>query len=353
MLMSELIKFMHCAITGTDDGGGDFLLQLSEESLNKEARGPGRNKLYGNLKGINTDNEDDVYKRNAETRQRWYTDSSKPIPRHVAQFWRSNFDRAGFLDFVEQGITIDTRHDWYLVFTTNGYACTRDQLSILIADLFVTGLEYLKGGNRSINDKPWDPDLINATAPGLATDVQQKQRFADLKPSDIYVEGNKLVVGTYEIEMPDPKAVPNTVSAFERKYTNQLLAVLCGECGIEAKVEALREYGGDYLEDFDDARRNYYLADGLRELMKDSSLDGEDEFQKIKDDTYSGIRPTYRQHHATPYEKMLKTLEQAGRVALTRSHVPQTTGLFHTEHRHGITHMLVNDERLKWVEDAK
>lgn len=87
--------------------------------------------------------------------------------------------------------------------------------------------------------------------------------------------------------------------------------------------------------------------------MKDSSLDGEDEFQKIKDDTYSGIRPTYRQHHATPYEKMLKTLEQAGRVALTRSHVPQTTGLFHTEHRHGITHMLVNDERLKWVEDAK
>ena len=56
MLMSDLIKFMHCAITGTDDGGGDFLLQLSEESLKKNVRGPGRNKLYGDLKGINADN---------------------------------------------------------------------------------------------------------------------------------------------------------------------------------------------------------------------------------------------------------------------------------------------------------
>ena len=56
MQMSDRIKFMHCAITGTDDGGGDFLLQLSEESLKKNVRGQGRNKLYGDLNGINADN---------------------------------------------------------------------------------------------------------------------------------------------------------------------------------------------------------------------------------------------------------------------------------------------------------
>lgn len=171
MLMSDLIKFMHCAITGTDDGGGDFLLQLSEESLKKNVRGPGRNKLYGDLKGINADNEDAVYKRNAETRQRWYKDTHQPIPRRIAKFWRSNFDRASFLDFVERRISIETRHDWYAVFTANGYECASDEISVLIADLFVTGLEHLASGDRSIDDIPWNPDLIDATAPDLAKAV--------------------------------------------------------------------------------------------------------------------------------------------------------------------------------------
>ena len=353
MLMSELIQFMHSGATGTDDGGGDFLLLLSEESLNKNVRGPGKNKLYGNLKGVNLDNEHEVYQRNAETRQRWYKSTSKPLPQRVARFWRSNFYRDGFLDFVDRRITIDTRNDWYAIFSRNGYQSTRDQLSALIADLFVTGLEHLKVGDRSIDDKPWNPSLIDATAEELATVVQQKQRFSDLTRDDIYVDGNELVVGTYRIQLPDHKAVPTRVSAFERRYTNQLIQVLCEECGIEVSIDSLRENGGEYVEDFDIARQDYYLADELREVLKDSSLDGEDEFQKIKDDTYVGIRPTYRRHHDSPYQRMLATLEQAAIVPLTKSHVPEATGLFHTEHRHGITHMLVNDERLKWDDNEQ
>ena len=351
MLMSELIQFMHVSVSGTHDGGGDFLLYLSEESLIAKVRGPGKNKLYGDMKNIDKDREDAVYRRNADRRQRWYRATSKPIPRGIARFWRANFDRDGFLTFIDRRITLDTKSDWYAVFTANGYQTSQDQLSALIADLFVTGLEHLATGNPAIDDKPWNPDLIDATAEDLATVVQRKQRFADLKPRDIYVDGNVLVVGTYRVQMPGQRSVPKTVSAFERKYTDQLIKVLCAECGIKVSLDSLREHGGDYLEDFDSARQAYYLAEGLRELMKDSSLDGEDEFQKIKDETYTGVRPTYRKHHVTSYEKMQDTLAQAAVIKLTKSHVPAATGLFHVEHRHGITHMLVNDDRLRWTDD--
>lgn len=351
MLMSELIQFMHVGASDAHDGGGDFLLNLSEESLIEKVRGPGKNKLYGNLKGIDKDNADAVYRRNADRRQRWYRATSKPIPQGIAKFWRTNFDRDGFLDFIDRRITLDTRNDWYAVFTANGYQSTRDQLSALVADLFVTGLDNLATGNPAIDDKQWNPSLIDATAEELATVVQHKQRFADLKPADIYVDGQDLVVGTFRIRMPGQPTVPQKVSAFERKYTTQLIAVLCAECGIDVSLQALQEHGGDYLEDFEIARLDYYLADVLRELLKDSSLDGEDEFQKIKDDTYDGIRPTYRKRHPSAYERMQATLEQATTVPLTKSHIPETTGLFSSAHRHGIAHMLVNDDRLRWAAD--
>lgn len=351
MLMSELIQFMHFSSANIDDGGGEFLLQLSEESLIEDARGPGRNKLYGDITKIDGDQKEDALRRQAETRQRWYKATSKPIPKYIARFWRTNFYREGFLNFVDRRVRLDTRNDWFEIFRANGYKITKSQLPMLIADLFVTGLDHLSAGNPNIDDKPWDPDLIHATAEELGKVVQQKQRFADLKPTDIYVEGNELVVGTYRVQMPGQRSAPNTVSAFERKYTNQLIKLLCTECGIDVSLESLRAHGGGYLEDFTLARQDYYLADGLRELLKDSSLDGEDEFQKIKDDTYSGFRPTYRKRHRSPYQRMQATLEQAGTIPLTRSHVPKATGLFHVEHRHGITHMLVNDDRLKWVDD--
>ncbi|MBS6101335.1 MULTISPECIES: ABC-three component system protein [Actinomycetaceae] len=351
MQMSELIHFLHVGAADADDGGGHFLLTLSDESLTDDKRGPGLNLLYGKPKDLLGHNDEKSYAHYAERRQRWYTATTRPMPAYIAKFWHANFDREGFMSYVDRQIKIGVRQDWLPILRANGYDVSITTLPETLADLFTTGLANLAEGRDLIDDRPWDTSLINATSQEPVKEVLQKQRFADLKPADIYVEGNELVVGAYRVQMPAQKTVPTKPSAFERKYTNQLIRLLCEECGIEVSIDSLRENGGDYLEDFNIARQDYYLADGLREVMKDSSLDGEAEFEKIKDDTYSGVRPTHRKKHASPYERMQATLEQAANVPLTKSHVPEATGLFHTEHRHGITHMLVNDERLKWVDD--
>lgn len=351
--MTELIQFMHFADTETHDGGGDFLLILSDSSLKPSKRGPGKSPLYANVEGLDKKDAAKALKRKAEDRQRWYRGTSKQLPREVARFWRTHFHRDGFLNLIDTRINLDVKNDWHAIFEANGYACSRDQLSAMIADLFVTGLGHVAVGIPHIDDKPWNPDLIDATAAELAVEIQQKQRFSELKPTDIYVEGDVLVVGTYRVRMPAPPTVPIRVTNYERKYTDQLLKVLCTECGIDVSLRALQGHGSDYLEDFDTARQAYYLAEGLRELMKDSSLDGEDEFERIKDETFSGVRPVYRKRHPSGYEKMLDTLAQAAKIQLTNSQVPAVTRLFQVEHRHGITHMLVNDERLTWVKDEE
>lgn len=351
MLMSELIHFLHVGTAESDDGGGEFLLALSEKTLIEDARGVDRNLLYGKAEDLIDRTKNEPYRHYAEQRQRWYKSTTKKLPRYIARFWHSNFDREGFMDYIEHDINIGIRQDWLPILRANGYDVTIATLSELLADLFTTGLANLAEGKDHVDQLPWNPSLVEATAQQSTKGFPKKQRFADLKSTDIYVDGNELVVGTYRVQIPRPHPVPNMVSAYERKYTNQLIRLLCEECGIEVSLDHLRKNGGSYLEDFNIARQDYYLADELRELMKDSSLDGEDEFQKIKDETYSGIRPTYKRNHASNYERLQATLAQAGIIPLTKSHIPNTTGLFHIEHRHGITHMLVNDGRLKWVDD--
>ncbi|WP_165218259.1 ABC-three component system protein [Schaalia sp. ZJ1691] len=342
---------MHSGISGETHGGGEFLLLLSEASLKESARGPEKNKLYGDPETDTKDNDGKTARLNAERRQRWYLGTSRQIPKKIAHFWRSNFDREGFLEFVEQRTSLDTRNDWYAVLTANGYSVSHDQVPDLIADLFVTGLDHLLQDNPAIDDKPWDPDLISATAPELATEIPTRQRFADLKSTDIYVDGQDFVAGSFRVRMPATPKVPRKIANQEKKYTEQLTTVLCRESGIDISLEALQDHGGDYLEDFNEARQDYYLADTLRELLKDVSLDGEDEFESIKDEAYHGVRPTYKRNHPSEYERLLATLEQAARISLNKSPVSNTPRLFGMRQRHGIMHMLVNDDKLRWADD--
>ena len=61
MQMSELIHFLHVGAADADDGGGHFLLTLSDESLTDDKRGPGLNLLYGKPKDLLGHNDEKSY----------------------------------------------------------------------------------------------------------------------------------------------------------------------------------------------------------------------------------------------------------------------------------------------------
>lgn len=351
--ISELFQFLHHAMDlGVSESGGDFLLTLSDASLKPAFRGPGKNKLYGDFTQGDAELDASQSRSARDRRQRWFMGTTRNLPKDKARFWKSKYDRESLIEFLDRRAEFDPRKDWGAVLRANGYEVAAGRASEKIADLLLTGLENLQGGNPNIDDKPWDPSLANATAEELAIECDVQPRISDLGPGDITVEGDVLILGGYRVNIPRNPKIPRTVAIREREYTTQIAAVLCAEAGIEGGVDAVRNHGGVFLEDFDVARRCYYLADVVRQLLKDTAVDGEEEFNKIKEDAYSGVRPTYRANHVSPYEKMNATLIEAVNVPLTQSHISSTTGLFGSTQRQGVVHMLVNDKKLRWVENA-
>lgn len=105
----------------------------------------------------------------------------------------------------------------------------------------------------------------------------------------------------------------------------------------------------EWVEDFNDHRREYFDADALRNLLNEASLDGEEEFEKIKADIYEAIKATIRKRFDTGYDRLQETMTRIGEAKLMASHVTTTSGLFKITHRKGVCHILVNAGRFKWV----
>lgn len=103
---------------------------------------------------------------------------------------------------------------------------------------------------------------------------------------------------------------------------------------------------------FDRQRKNYYLAETIHEKTRDSHQQGEsDNFETLKDEVEAGV---YIVDHDPSYADGLK---RANAVLNTASSLPISyntqDALFNwigPGEKQGVCHMLVNEERLVWVD---
>lgn len=346
MKLSDLFQFIYRATASDDEGGGEFLLVLSDASLLAEARGDQVNLLYRPDKPHDTPQQ---RKSSRDLRQRWYRGDNRQLPKDIAKFWRRQFDPDACMDFLDRGIPNSVRSDYCEILANNGFEVVQAELIPALKDLLITGLEK-RSANKDITDRPWDDSLINATAPSMAVEYTVKPRISELSADQIKVIGRTLHLGDYKVELVE-KTVPTTLERYESTYTDQLIKVLCGRLGIKQVHSELRAVGGSDYQIFQYARQCFYLAESLRMTLINGSVDGEEEFQRIKDDLYAALFPTYMSQHADAFAKLTATLKEANLAQLNISHLTNTQGLFSNQQRQGATHMLVNDKLLKWVDD--
>ncbi|MGV9196382.1 ABC-three component system protein [Arcanobacterium canis] len=346
MELSDLFQFIYRATSYNDDGGGEFLLTLSDASLQDEKRGSETNLLYRPDKPQETPAQ---RKSSRDARQRWYTGADRQLPKNIARFWRRNFDSDSCMEFLDRRIPQTLRSDYREVLANNGFDVALAEVIPTLKDLLITGLEQ-RDSLQPIADRAWDSSLISATAPQMAVDYVAKPKISELSPDQIKVVGRTLHLGDFRIELVQ-SAVPEKLHGSEGTYTDQLIRVLCGRLGIRELHSELENAGGQDYQMFQYARQCFYLAESLRMTLINGSVDGEEEFQRIKDDLYAALLPTYMRPHADAYTKLWATLEQANQAQLNVSHLTNTQGLFSNQQRQGATHMLVNDKRIKWVDD--
>lgn len=121
------------------------------------------------------------------------------------------------------------------------------------------------------------------------------------------------------------------------------------DAGEPITVENLDKAPPQYREDYADYVQCFHTAMSILALMQEVGVDGDEEFERIKLDMFSALKPVLRAKHDNAYYMLNAALAAAVSSLLTKSHVPQTTGLFDNDARKGLCHSLADTRHIEWV----
>ncbi|MBP3805703.1 MAG: hypothetical protein J6I76_17750 [Oribacterium sp.] len=107
-----------------------------------------------------------------------------------------------------------------------------------------------------------------------------------------------------------------------------------------------------YEEHFDTQRKWYYYAETIHREIRDSMKRKEEDcFKNLKNEVEAGIYHVSHKPYDDPVDRIDKVTERACDVNVSPSTQQELFNWIGPPELMGVCHMLVNDERLKWVED--
>lgn len=142
--------------------------------------------------------------------------------------------------------------------------------------------------------------------------------------------------------------IPSDVQASETIYIQQLLLAYSSESKINYKNPEEIPIDTNYLNHFKRSRINFHYAEQLRNFSRDS-LPSET-FDDFQNEIYTGIIDTVEENHENGYIKVKKVEDEAKRLQITSNPLKDVSIV---NDRSGICHQLVNNERIKWVDNEK
>ena len=174
---------------------------------------------------------------------------------------------------------------------------------------------------------------------------QRKKKAAD-KEADSVREFNKLV----RKKKPETH-VPPTVQPPELKYVTQLYAAY-NTTGEDLKITCPEDLDAlDLREHFEHQRKSFYMAETVHSETRDAVLPGEkDPFDVLKDEIEFGIFTVKRRSYPDAVQKVDAVVGKASELSISTMVDEATNHWIGVGEKAGVCHMLVNDERLKWVD---
>lgn len=153
-------------------------------------------------------------------------------------------------------------------------------------------------------------------------------------------------------KLKKPKAVvPKTVQPEELGYVKELYAAYENASGVNVEnPDDLDKI--NYRMHFEQQRKTYYAAETIRQAVRDSILpDEEDVFDVLKDEIEDGIFEVSNEHYENGVKKIDAVMKQAALVPISHNSDVLTYNWIAAREKKGVCHMLVGDERLKWVDN--
>lgn len=154
--------------------------------------------------------------------------------------------------------------------------------------------------------------------------------------------------GGRRLNMPSLISPTEVIESDEMPYISALLEAYSDELGIQINtIENLKAYS-TYFNNLNRQRKDYYSAETIRRFVRDTLTDSQ-QFNILKEEVFNGIIDTHEQDYDSGYKRLIADLQQAAIINTSKCMLDSKLHCIGVSERKGTCHMLVNDNRLKWV----
>jgi hypothetical protein len=155
--------------------------------------------------------------------------------------------------------------------------------------------------------------------------------------------------GGRKINIPIPLYPSASIEPEEMKYIIALLEAYSDELKIQIDTTKSLESYGRYFEHLNRQRKDYYSAETIRRFIRDTLTDSQ-QFDILKSEIYDGIIDTHEQNYDSGYKRLVEDLRQSSVTNTSKCLLDSKLHCIGNSERKGICHMLVNDNKLRWVD---
>lgn len=186
----------------------------------------------------------------------------------------------------------------------------------------------------------------------ILTDIAEKEKKTKVRYAKV-ISTTQVQVGKKVINIPQILDASPDIREDETPYVNALLQVYAIDSKVpveEITLDSLTSMSPMYQTHLRLQRINYYKADAVFHLLRDTFSDGQIEFDSIKAETLGGIQSCLFGHYSSPFDMVNETLKHVTLLTYGKSFLGgNNNGFVGAEEKQGIVHMLVNDGKIVWV----
>ena len=156
--------------------------------------------------------------------------------------------------------------------------------------------------------------------------------------------------GGRKFTLPSPLSPETVVEAEEMNYITALLEAYSEEIGTKVDtIDILKQYE-TYFKHFNRQRKDYYCVETIRRFLRDTTTDTK-QFDVLKDEIYDGIIDIHEQDYENGYKRLIADLQHATVINTSKCLLDSKLHCIGNNERKGTCHMLVNDNKLRWVDE--
>lgn len=285
---------------------------------------------------LEKDSSNPIYELGKSTKEAYYS-GRLPISQKKAAAITPRIDEAKFADFVST-YSFDALNHMKDKMAEFGFNVDPSEVGQACANILA---QIIRRRAEGLSD---DVTLLNYQR------MEAGKKLKNIAPATIERRGDKLHISG-EVITIHQALVPDDVGKHELDYIRALYEAYAQKLNRETFTAGdIPSLPKRYAQNYKEQRMAYYSAVSIERSVRDIFDNGEDEFDRLKEDAWHGINTTYWKDYEDGYTRLNVVLEKITSTTLDSSVLSQMRNLIGNLEKKGICHILVNDGVIEsWV----